>query len=269
MYFDSLACVRVKGGDSEWFMIDSGMRQGCIMSPWLFKVYMKAVMKEVKKEMGRRRVRFLEEGREWRLPGLLHADDLVLCGESEEGLRAIVGRFGEVCRRKGLKVNAGKRKVVVLNGEEGLVYEVCVDGERLEHVSEFKYFGRVLDESGTDEAECRRKVASGRRVADTIRSLVKARGLQLKCERVLHETLFVLVLMYSSETMLWKEEISRISVVRMVNLRGLLGIMRMNGVPNGRIRQLCGVTKGLIKVFYDGSAVWREWRRIGLLRESM
>ena len=28
-----------------------------------------------------------EEGIEWRLPGLLYADDLVLCGESEEGVR--------------------------------------------------------------------------------------------------------------------------------------------------------------------------------------
>ena len=42
----------------------------------------------------------------------------------------------------------------------------------LEHVSEFKYFGCVLYESSTDEAECSRKVASGRRVAGAIRSLV-------------------------------------------------------------------------------------------------
>ena len=53
-------------------------------------------------------MRFLEEGREWRLPVLLYADDLVFCGESEEDLRAMVGRFVEVCRRGGLKVNAGK-----------------------------------------------------------------------------------------------------------------------------------------------------------------
>ena len=58
-----------------------------------------------------------EEGREWRLPGLLCADDLVLCGESEEDLRAVVGCFVEVHRRRGLKVSAGKSKVVVLGGE--------------------------------------------------------------------------------------------------------------------------------------------------------
>ena len=87
MYVDYLACVREKGGESERFRIDSGMRHGCIMSSWAFNVYMYTVMMDVK----------MEEGREWRLPGLLCADDLVLCGKSEEELRAMVGRFVDEC----------------------------------------------------------------------------------------------------------------------------------------------------------------------------
>ena len=72
------------------------------------------------------------------MPCLLYADDLVLCGESEEDLRVMVGRFAEVFRRRRLKVNADKSKVIVMNGEEGLECEVHVD---LEHVSEFNYLG--------------------------------------------------------------------------------------------------------------------------------
>ena len=48
------------------------------MSPWLLNV------------------RFREEGKERRLPGLLYADDLILCGESEEDLRAMVERIVEL-----------------------------------------------------------------------------------------------------------------------------------------------------------------------------
>ena len=58
----------------------------------------------------------------------------------------MMGRFAEVFRRRGLKVNASKREVMVLNGEERLEYEVHVDGIRLENVSVFKYlgcFGRI------------------------------------------------------------------------------------------------------------------------------
>ena len=64
MYTDSSACVKVKGDEIEWFRIDSRVRQGCIMSPWLFNAYIGRVTKEVKMRMGRRGVSFLEYGRE-------------------------------------------------------------------------------------------------------------------------------------------------------------------------------------------------------------
>ena len=78
-----------------------------------------------------------------------------------------------------------------------------------------------MDESGTDEAE------SGRRVAGAIRSMVNNKGLQFKRVRVLHETLFVPVLMYRRETMIRKERF-RITAAQIDNLGGLLGIRRMD-----------------------------------------
>ena len=91
---------------------------------------------------------------------------------------------------------------------------VHVDGDRLEHVSELKYLRCALDESGTDGAECSRKMASGRRVASVVKFLVNARDLKNECARVLHETLLVPVLIYGNVTMLWKEkERSRIRAV--------------------------------------------------------
>ena len=53
--------------------------------------------------------------------------------ESED-LKVMVGRFAEVCRRRGLRVVAGKSGVMVLSGGEGLECEVNVDGV---------YFGRI------------------------------------------------------------------------------------------------------------------------------
>ena len=90
-----------------------------------------------------------------------------------------MGRFVEACERIGLKVHPSKSMVMVLGGEEGVECEVCEDGMRLEYVPEFKYLGCVLDDSCTDEIECRRKVVSGRRVSGAIGYLVNARDLQL------------------------------------------------------------------------------------------
>ena len=56
MYFNSLVCVG----------INMGIRHGYITYPWVFNVYMDAVMKEVKTGMGRMGVRSMKEGKEWR-----------------------------------------------------------------------------------------------------------------------------------------------------------------------------------------------------------
>ena len=63
----------------------------------------------------------------------------------------------------------------------------------------------------------------------------------------------VLVLMYSSETMIWKEkEKYRIRSVQMDNLRRLLNIRRMDKVPNVWIIEFCGVTKGVDERIDEG-----------------
>ena len=72
---------------------------------------------------------------------------------------------------------------------------------------------------------------------------------------MLHEALVIFILLFGGETTTWREkERYRIKAVQMDNLRGLLGINRMS------IR--------LMKVFSSSLAMWREWRKIGLLRAS-
>ena len=103
----------------------------------------------------------------------------------------MIGRHIEVCKRKSQKINKAKSKVM-FGGEEGSVYELIVDGRQFEDVSECKYLGFVLDRSGTDGAECCRKVVG------PIRSLVNARNLQFECARVLREGFLVPFLLHGS-----------------------------------------------------------------------
>ena len=46
----------------------------------------------------------------------------------------------------------------------------------------------------------------GRKVGCAVMFLVKARALQLECVRMLHVALLVPVLLYGSETMIWREK---------------------------------------------------------------
>ena len=78
-YADSRACVPLGNDASEWFLINVGLRQGCVMSPWLFYVYMDGVVREVY-------VRVLGKGLEllsanfgrFEINHLLFADDTAL-----------------------------------------------------------------------------------------------------------------------------------------------------------------------------------------------
>ena len=87
--------------------------------------------------------------------------------------------FVEVCRIRGLKINAGKSRVTVLNREDGLECEVSVDGVRLDHGSKFKYTRCVLNESGTEEADFSRKEAIRRRVAGAIWLMIEVCSLSV------------------------------------------------------------------------------------------
>ena len=69
--------------------------------------------------------------------------------------------------------------------------------------------------------------------------------------------MLVPVLICGSETMIWKEkERSKISGVRMCDLRSLLGIRKMDKVSNARIRELCRVTKEVDKRINESVLQW-------------
>ncbi len=56
-YEEASACVKTSGETSEHFEVRVGLRQGCVMSPWLFNIYMDGVMREVKGKVGQVGVR--------------------------------------------------------------------------------------------------------------------------------------------------------------------------------------------------------------------
>ena len=89
-YEEASACVKISGETSEHFEIKVGLRQGCVMSPWLFNIYMDGVMREMKGKVGEVGVRMYAEGRKWMPNSILFADDTVLIAENESDLQNLV-----------------------------------------------------------------------------------------------------------------------------------------------------------------------------------
>ena len=79
LYENSEAYVRVCREEGEWFEVGVGLRQGCVMSPWLFNLFMDAVMKEIREKAGDVGVTLWDERRnvKWKVDWLMFADDTV------------------------------------------------------------------------------------------------------------------------------------------------------------------------------------------------
>ncbi len=146
------ACVKVDGKLSDGFAVGVRVRQGCIMSPWLFNVFMDGCMREVKAKVGKIDAGLKLNGVDWSVAACLFADDIVLLAESEREFQRVVDHFHNVCSRRKLRVNAGKSKVMVFERREvevvdfGSPYrvsvpvdercEIVMGGERMEVVKE-------------------------------------------------------------------------------------------------------------------------------------
>ena len=84
-YKDSRACVRVGNDVSESFPVNVGLRQGCVMSPWLFHLYMDGVVREVNGKVRGRGLELLSaNGGRFEINQLLFAEAAALVTDSEK-----------------------------------------------------------------------------------------------------------------------------------------------------------------------------------------
>ncbi len=103
----------VNGELSESFDVEVGVRQGCVMSPWLCNIYMDRCIREMKVGVWDLGAILNVRGVKQSVVASLYVDHTVLVAESEGMLQRTVGEFDRVCKRRKLKVNAGKSKVMV------------------------------------------------------------------------------------------------------------------------------------------------------------
>ncbi len=80
------------------------MRQGCVMSPWLFNIVMDGCMTKIKCKVVNAGAKLRLNGQVWSAVTCLFADDTVLLAESEGDLQRVVNEFYSVCKRRKLKV---------------------------------------------------------------------------------------------------------------------------------------------------------------------
>ena len=113
-----------------------GLRQGCVLSPLLFIVYMNWIDKCSKTD----ECATIEN---CAISRLLFADDLVLLSSTKSGLQRALNNLANACNAAGMKISTAKTEVLYLSRNPDQCV-LQVNGATLKQVKKFKYLGLHL-----------------------------------------------------------------------------------------------------------------------------
>ena len=102
------AIVRILYGTTDWFKIERGVRQGHLLSPCLFNLYVEHIMRNT--EVNELKAGIKIGGRT--ISNCRYTNDTNLMAESEEELKSLLMGGKEENERGSLKLNIKKTKIV-------------------------------------------------------------------------------------------------------------------------------------------------------------
>ena len=100
LYASQEAKVRTGHGTTDWFQMGKGVHQGCILSPCLFNLNTKYIMRNTGLDEAQAGIKISRRNNNFR-----HADDTTLMAESEEELKSFLMKVKEESKNAGLKLN--------------------------------------------------------------------------------------------------------------------------------------------------------------------
>ena len=162
---------RTGHGTTGWFQIGKGVHQGCILSPCLFNLYAKYVMRNTELDEAQAGIKIA--GRN--INNLRYADDTTLMAESEEELKNLLMKVKEESEKAGLKLNVQKTKIMA----SGPITSWEIDGETVETVADFIFLGSKITADGDCSHEIKRHLLLGRKVMTNLDSILKSRDITL------------------------------------------------------------------------------------------
>ena len=178
-------------------------------SPWLFNVYMDGVVRDVNVSLLGKGLELLSaNGGRFDINQLLFADDAALVADSEVKLCRLVSEFGRICKRRKLRVNVGKSKVMRCSRyDNGDRIHVILNREPLEEVDCFKYLGSQVAADGRCERDVVHRMNEGYRAWGPLKSVLSNRILGINAKKCLYEVLIIPTALYGAEA--WGKEVLR------------------------------------------------------------
>ena len=147
IYSHPQSCVQLNGHLSEWFNVESGVRQGDLLSPTLFAVFIDDLSHEVKDV----NAGIMIGGEQLHM--LFYADDIVLISPTVEKAQHQLDVLSNWCYKWDMKINAKKSQVLNVRNyqkpRQTKALSCC--GQVLQYTENYKYLGILFNEHLQDK----------------------------------------------------------------------------------------------------------------------
>ena len=282
MYQETLNSVWFDGKLTEWFESNCGVKQGCIMSPLLFSLFINDLPTYVKGGVN--------------LAGdiiniLMYADDIVLFAETPRQLQLMINRLYEYCTMWSLKVNMAKSQVMIMKkggGRKTNEEKWFYNEEPVEVVNMYKYLGVLITPSLDLKKHFKDKISAAKFKVFTLwKSFVLNKDVSFEAKMNLFNAVSRSTVCYGSQIFGYKYS-NEFNLVQRFFIKKILNIPM--SAPNYLTIVECGVipmnlfalkmhmnyiikvlfhhknnrlTKTLlIKAMNNDSEMWTEWKRL-------
>ena len=254
LYENATSAVFSNNSLGEWFKTTVGVRQGCLLSPTLFNIFLERIMTDALENhegsvsIGGRTI-----------TNLRFADDIDGLAGSEEELASLVNRIDTTSRAYGMQISAEKTKVMT-NNTNGFSTDIMVDGQKIDSVQHFKYLGAIVTDEGS-KPEVLSRIAQATAALAKLKYIWDDRKIALKSKIKLMRSLVTSILLYSSESWTLTAEIEkRIQAAEMRCFRRLLNISYREHITNvevkSRISKAIGSFEDLLTVVRKRKLKW-------------
>ena len=125
---------------TDWFRIEKGVRQGCLLSLCLFNLYSEHTIRNARLDELQTGIK--TPGRN--INNLRYADDTTLIAESEEDLKSLLMSVKEESEKVGLKLNTKKTKIMA----PGPIISRQIEGGKVEAVTDFLFLSSKITANG-------------------------------------------------------------------------------------------------------------------------
>ena len=251
--YEGMTCRVVHGQQlTDAFQVKTGVRQGCLLSPFLFLLAIDWVMKTSTHQK--------RNGIQWtlwdQLEDLDFADDLALLSHTQQQMQEKTSIVAATSARIGLNIHKGKSKVLKVNATNAA--PIMLEDEAIEEVDSFIYLGSTVDKQGGTDADVKRRVGNARAAFQQLKNVWVSKHLSNKLKIRTFNTMVKPVLLYGAET--WRNTAVNMKRIQsFINncLRRILGIHWPDKISNLKLWERTGQKP------VEQEILQRRWRWIG------